>query len=229
MSFPRYVRGVMCRAAAPAAVVVLVAFALACGEEEALPQTSDTPTASPSLATATATPSPEAAATSSPAASPGGKAPDGCLSTERAYVDPAGRFAFCYPSDMELILTDSGHGPAPTVGHREETNRVTIVFVWQPDLRPEPCLPSYPLQEQNKVVRDFVLSNKTGKACYQDHYERDKAGNPTTLVKRSIDIQVPIASGNVYVYVALTGPDWVRQGVAVDDIASRALDSAVIY
>jgi hypothetical protein len=226
----------MCRLIAIASSIVLAAMAIACGEEEALPQIYETPTRSASLTTETATPAPDTGGTPTPsptpAAPPGGRAPEGCFSTELVYQDPASRFAFCYPTDMELVIADSGDGPAPTAMYPMlQENRVVVNFGWQPTLHSitgEPCVIS-PHVKQNEVIREFSVGGKTGKACLADQFESDRSGNPTTMRHKSIDIEVPISEGFIGVHVAVSGPDWSREGVSVTVIASRILDSAVIY
>ena len=175
------------------------------------------------LETPTPTPAP---------AAKGGTAPDGCLASELAYVDPGSRFAFRYPADMELITVDTGDGLAPTVMHPlGENNRVVVNFGWSPQRRSitgEPCIDS-PLLIVNRRIEDFFIAGRTVQACFQDHYERDDAGNPTALVYETIEMEVPVASGFVHVDAAFTGPDFVRQGLPVEETALRILGAAVIY
>jgi len=225
----------------PVIVVPLVALALAAGgagaylwlssagsTEEVVVQPTPTPTtaatAVPSL-TPTAVPSP------TPTPLPGGKAPDGCTSTEKAYVDPDGRFAFCYPSDMELVKVDTGEGIAPTVMHPlGQENRLVVNLVWTAQGRDgvvpnAPCIPSMPITKNERIL-DFDFSGTTVPACFQDHYD---AQRPDVLRYRSIDFEVPAKGGGVVqVSVALGGPDFRRDATPLDQMAGRILDSAVI-
>ena len=240
--------------AAPLVAVVLAgagvgayyAVAGAGSREEAPPaQATATPTPSPAEQ-ASATPTPAATktptATPTPPAAPtpateGGQAPKGCLRTELAYVDPGGRFAFCYPADMELVTVDTGEGIAPTVRHamtdvsQLQPNTASLTFSWQSQrhsMTGDPCTDS-PFLIQNRRIENFSIGGRTVAACLQDHYDRDQAGSATVLLYKTLEMEVPAASGFVGVYVAYTGPDFVRQGIAVDLIGGRILDSAAIY
>ena len=222
----------------PVVLAPLVALALAAGgagayfwltsggstEEAAVAQPTPTPTATtvPSL-TATAAPSP------TPTPLPGGKAPDDCAASEKAYVDPDGRFAFCYPADMELVTVDAGDGTtAAHVSHptEQDDNRVTVSF----GLRVEPYSPcGIDTMDivKNQRVSEFTFAGRTVEACFRDHFDRTQ---PDILRRKTIDFMVPAkGSDSLIVFASYGGPDWVRQGVPVEDVALRVLDSAAIY
>ena len=193
-------------------------------EEAAVAQPTPTPTA-----ITVPSPTPTAAPSPSPTLLPGGKAPNDCAPTESAYVDPAGRFAFCYLKDMELVTVDAGDGTtAVHVSHPtgQDDNRVTVSF----GLRVEPYSPcGIDTMDiiKNQRVRDFVFAGRTVEACFRDHYDRTQ---PDLLRRKTIDFMVAAkGSDPLIVFASYGGPAWVRQGVPVEDIALRVLDSAAIY
>jgi len=214
----------------PIVVAPLVALALAGGatgayfwlssgggEEEAVRQpAAETPTPTAS----TASPSP----TMAPTPLPGGKAPDDCATTEKSYVDPDGRFAFCYPADMELTTTETPRGLAATVQHPvTESDRVTATFGWVQEPSYVPCIES-PTIIKNQRFQDVIISGKTVSACFQDHYDRSQ---PERLLQTTIDLAVPMPSGEtILVLLAYSGA--MRDGIPVTDIADRILRSASI-
>lgn len=221
-----------------ALALLMLAPIVACDEaggEKPPPTATEQATASP-----TPTPTPALAVTPTPAATPateGGQAPNECLTSERAYVDPDGRFAFCYPADMELVTVDTGEGIAPTVRHpitnvnQLEPNTASVTFVWQSQrhsITGDPCTDS-PFLIQNRRIENFSIGGRSVDACLQDHYDRDDAGNPTVLLYKTLEMEVPAASGFLEVYAAYTGPGFVRQGIALELIAGRILHSAIIY
>ncbi len=168
-----------------------------------------------------------------PAPAEEGKAPGGCSAGELAYVDPDGRFAFCYPADMELVTVDTGEGIAPTVMHAlGEEKRVVVNVGWAPQRRSisgEACIDS-PYLIQNQKIEDFLIGGRAVQACFQDHYDRDDAGNPTTLVYQTIEMEVPVANGFIHVDAAyFGGAEAERNGTPVKEMALRLLNSAAIY
>ena len=205
------------------ATIALATTAAACGDaEEVSPATQGT-------VTDAATPSSAAPLPTTPTV---GKAPDGCLTGELAYSDPAGRFAFCYPNDMELVVVDSGQGPGPTVRHREsEKNRVSVTFgSWAAGKRSasgEICVDS-PHLIQNRRHGQLVIGGAAVDACFQDLYERDKAGSASYLLYRAVAVEIPVATGFMYIDSTYSGPEWQRAGTPVEQIMTRVLDSAVI-
>jgi hypothetical protein len=213
------------------------------GEEEIVQQVETaTPNASPSeapsvvpsptptfAATLSPTPPSEPAATPAETTAPPGKAPDGCVSGENAYVDSDGRFAFCYRSDMELATVKTADGIAPTVMHGlDEKNRVVVNLGWGPQHRNitgDPCV-DYPPIEKNKRTEDFTISGRIVAACYVDHFDPLR---PDVMDYKAIDMEVPTEGGGfVRVSIAYTGPDWTRGGVSVESIGERIVDSLVI-
>ena len=201
-------------------------------EEATIAQATPTPApAAEALPTATPTPTPALTPTPTPAPEEGGKAPKGCLAGELAYVDPDGRFAFCYPTDMGLFTVDTGEGIAVTVMHPlGQENRVVVNFGLSAQLRSitgAPCIDS-PLLIMNRRIEDFFIAGRTVQACFQDHFDVDEAGNPTAVVHKTIEMEVPVATGFVHVDAASTGPDFQRLGVPLQDIVLRILDSAAI-
>jgi hypothetical protein len=180
-----------------------------------------TPTVTPTDATPTSTPE------RTPTPLPGGKAPEGCVSSEKAYVDPDGRFAFCYPSDMQLTTVDPGDGTtAVTVQYpADENNTVSATIGWIRDPYSS-CIDSM-LVVKNRRMEDFSFAEETVKACFQDHYDPSR---PDTLVQSTVDFRVFTADGRpVQVLAVYGGPEFDRQGVAVTEIAMRLLDSSVVY
>ncbi len=224
----------------PAIVAPLVALALAGGgvgayfwlssgggtEEATVAQPTPTPTAT-AAPTVTPTVTPTAEPTPTPTPLPGGKAPEGCASTEKAYVDPDGRFAFCYPADMEVATVDAGDGTtAVTVQYPAGANNTvsaTVGWIREPY---SPCIDSM-LVVKNRRIENFSFAGKIVKACFQDHYD---PARPDTLVQSSLDFRVFTSDDRpVQVLAVYGGPNFERQGVAVADIAMRIVASTVIH
>jgi len=224
----------------PLIIAPLVALALAAGsaggyfwltsgggEEEVVVQTTATPTG-----TAVASATPTASPSSTPL--PGGKAPEGCASSEKAYVDPDARFAFCYPIDMDMEVSTSGtgEGQAVTVMHPLwQDNRVVANWGWvfqgRVGLEPDaPCIPS-PTIIKNRTIRELTIDSKVVKACFQDHYDRTR---PEVLLYKTIQMEVPAKSGDVVqIEVASFGPSWIRNDIPSEELVTRILDSSVVY
>jgi hypothetical protein len=79
----------------------------------------------------------------------------------------------------------------------------------------------------NERVEDFVFARRTVQACFRDHYD---PAQPDVLRRKTIDFMVSSQEAkSVIVYAVYTGPDFVRQGMSVVEIAMRILGSAVIY
>ena len=203
------------------------------GAEEEIVQETATASVAPSQ-TATVDAAGSPTATVEPAASPaptpvGGQAPDGCVTGEFVYEDPAGRFAFCHPSDMEVATVKTADGIAPTVMHGlDEKNRVVVNLGWGPQHRNitgDPCV-DYPPIEKNRRTEDFAISGKIVAACYVDHFDPLR---PDVMDYKAIDMEVPTEGGGfVRVSIAYTGPDWTRAGVPVESIGERIVRSVVI-
>ena len=185
--------------------------------------------ASPTATSAAeASPTPTAAPTATEVA---GKAPDGCLPTELAYVDPAGRFAFCYPKDMELITTDEGgNGTGAIIRHPiTDRDRVVATFGWiksRSSGTGDPCVDADYSIIKNQTVADYILSGKAVPTCFQDRYALKE---PDVLENKAVRMEVPAAGGGfVGILVVYGRPGSERIGVAVDDIAMRILTSTVV-
>jgi hypothetical protein len=194
--------------------------AAACGEaEEVIPTdqpgtVTDTPFASP---TEKATPSP---ATATPAA---GRAPDGCIpGEEKAYEDPDGRFAFCYPASAAVDEASTSNGVA--VNLRYVDGETDVGFIFGLDADPySPC---------GVVRNDFLLTKEerleitavglqSVNACYRDVY--DLSGEQ--LVYKAIDFSYQTESGSqVIVYAAYSEPSGSTKGF---DVVQRVLTSIV--
>jgi hypothetical protein len=203
------------------------------GEEGAAARATPTPEATYARLTPTPIPDPGPAdAPPQPPAVEGGQAPKGCLSTELAYVDPAGRFAFCYPKDMKLLTTDEGHnGTGAIVRHPiSDRDRVVATFGWnlyRSSVTGDPCIAAESLIVKNQTVADYSLSGKTVPTCFQDRYALKQ---PQVIEDKVVRMEVPAAGGGfVAVFLAYGGPDFQRDGLPVEDIALRFLDSVVIY
>ena len=189
-------------------------------EEATVAQPTAAPTPTPTPAEG---PLPTATPTAIPApAAEGGKAPDGCLAGELAYVDPDGRFAFCYAADMELVTVDTGEGIAPTVRHPvTDVNRVVVTFVWTAEGRVgvvpnAPCFENMPIVK-NERIEEHVFAARNVQACFQDHYD---PAQPEVLSYTSVDFEIAVSTGGVIqVSIAQTGPDWMRQGVPLPPAA----------
>jgi hypothetical protein len=217
----------------PVVLVPLVALALAGGgvgayfwlssgggvEEAVVAQPTATPTPTPPPSAIQPSPTPTTA--------PGGMAPDGCLASELVYADPGGRFAFCYPADMELATVRGEEGIGATVQYPvNDTDRVVVTFGWEQSPSYKPCIES-PTIIKNARIENLLIAGKTVSACFQDHYDPSR---PDVFLHTTIDFAVPAATGTpVLVLVAHTGPNSVRNGVPVAIIAMRILHSAVVY
>lgn len=206
-------------------VMILIAAAIAgCGEAEEQ-SARETPSALTPVAT-TAAPS------ASDAPPPeGGKAPDGCLQGEKAYVDPEGRFAFCYLEGMGIATVDTDDGFGVTAMHPlEQDNRVIVNVVWTTIARLgwvdiAPCIDS-PEIIKNRELRPITIDGVTVEACFQDHYD---PLDPDLLKYQTIQAEVPATDDSVVRYnIAITGPDFVRDGKPSEDLAQRVIDSSVI-
>ena len=219
----------------PVVVAPLVALALAAGgagaylwlssggsEQEVVAQPTSTPTATtvPSL-TPTAVPSP------TPTPLPGGKAPEGCVADEKAYVDPDGRFAFCYPKDMEVTTADTKFGTAVNVTHPlGEDNRVTFSAGGTIDPY-QPCIIESPTIVKNERIEALSVDGETVQACFRDHYDQ---AQPDVLLYKSIDFMIKTEDGRpVIAVITYSGPDFERAGVPLKEVVMRMMGSAAIY
>jgi hypothetical protein len=180
---------------------------------------------SPAVTTPTPTPPPTDTPTPTPApAAKSGTAPDGCLTSELAYVDPDGRFAFCYPSEMELKTADTGDGmvaanvagPIDPAGNR-------VIVIW--GLRVEPyelCGIDSPTVVKNQIIEDFTVAGMTVQACFKDHFDRTQ---PDVLLHKTIDFMGQTSGGqSVIVFVTFTGPNFAT----AEATSMRILDSGVL-
>jgi hypothetical protein len=141
---------------------------------------------------------------------------------EKAYVDPDGRFAFCYPGDMQLVTGETTNSIATSVTHNpNEKNRVFVSLYWAPEHRNatgDPCVEYAPIVK-NRHTEDYTISGNVVVACYVDHFDPSQ---PDVMDYKTIEMEVPAGVGGyVQVSVAYTGPDWTRAGVSVDSIAQR--------
>src|SRR5437773_5860161 len=128
------------------------------------------PSAIPSPSPATPTPS---ASSLTPTPASGGQAPGGCVSGELVYQDPAGRFAFCYPADMQLG-TDTGptsavHGIAAGVRYPldGEADSLAVSLVWQStpsSIDGRPCTSGEFIVKEERG-EPCVISGLSGQAC----------------------------------------------------------------
>ena len=223
--------------AAPLVAVVLVGagvgayYAVAgagSGEEAPAAQPTSTPTPTQQTAatpTPEPTPAPDPDPTPTPTPAPsteGGQAPKGCLPTELAYVDPDGRFAFCYPSDMELATIDSQDGiqAANVQQANTEPQQVAVNVAWRPERRSatgELCSAS-PFIVKNRRIEVLSISGRSIEACMQDHYDPSQ---PDVLLHTTIEIEVPSTGGGfVRVFAGYTEPDAA--------VVVRILDSVLI-
>lgn len=194
------------------------------GEEEAV-VVQPTPTAQPSPS-ATAVPT----VTDTPAPQPtpeAGKAPDGCLESEKAYVDPDGRFAFCYPGDMELatVDTDGDAAAAHVTYSTEQPNWVSVSFgiVVEPY---ELCGFDSPTIVKKQRIAELIVSGQTVQACYKDHYD---PSNPDSLLYKSIEFEMKMGGKPLFVLAGYSGPDFQRGGVPLEEVVMRVLDSTLVY
>ena len=177
------------------------------------------------------------AAAPSPTPTPGatevaGKAPDGCLSTELAYVDPGARFAFCYLKDAELTtvdgLDDGVYLPAAHVFYPPRHNNiVTISFgivIWPY----EPCKIDSMDILKNERTEQISVDGQSVEACRKDRYAQkqpDKYVGTHVLFRLITDKGEP-----VLVEVSYIEPDPARAGMLIENrVVSRVLDSTVIY
>ena len=211
-------------------------LAVACGDGA-----SDTPTvlSSPTPSTATPTPAAEVVTSSPTATSAPGKAPGGCLSGELAYVDPDGRFAFCYPSDMEFFtgvrrgINDAGvavHGLGagglyPVEG---DASLLSVGLNWQigqSSINGKPCTSGdFGIGEER--IEPIVISGRTGLVCFQDRYHPDA---PDVVWRINQRAEVPVDNG-VYVVIDVTyAPALGRAGIPAEQLAARFLESVVVY
>jgi len=198
-------------------------------DDEVLPDARSITTTS---ATSAPSDSPTSASltTKSPTAtSPAVVAPATCRANEKAYHDPAARFAFCYPSGMQVT---TGEGAAGSVAVTvmdpfDEPDRIVVAIGWEPQrhsVTGEACLDSEFLI-LNKVIRAESIAGQQVDVCYQDHYERDKADNPTELLYKTIEMEIPGQGGFISVYASYFGPNFQRDGLASDDVIKRTIES----
>lgn len=185
----------------------------------AVVQTSPEP--SPAVTTAEE-PAPATSATK------GGQAPDACLTGESAYVDPDGRFAFCYPAEMELVTVDTPQGLAATVQFPpvDDPRMVTVTATYGLVEDPFQLCNDSPFVIGNERIEDLMVAGVTVQACFQEHFDRSQ---PPVLLFTTVEFIVPTKSGTpVQVLIGYGPPDRVRDGVSVRDIAFRTLQSAVV-
>ena len=168
------------------------------------------------------TPAPAPSPTPTPAATQvAGKAPDGCLSTELAYVDPAGRFAFCYPKDMEFSAPDTGFEglKEADVGSVAQPSQELIRF-GVINIPYRTCDLDLMTIARNITVDDLTVDSQTVKACHKDHYDRKQAD---AFLFHTIDFAVTTEDGRpVVVYVNYSGAE-------EEEVVKRVLYSTVIY
>jgi len=181
--------------------------------------------------TADLTPTPALSPTRTPTATEvAGKAPDGCLSSERAYSDPDGRFAFCYPGDGELTTAHNdldGLTAANFFYPTHINSDVRIAFgigIWPYD----PCGIDSMAVEKNIRIERIVVDGQTVDACFKDHYDHSE---PAAFLFTSLVFRVETEDGRkVIAEVEYTSPDPALTGTLVkEEIANRLLDSTAVH
>lgn len=156
------------------------------------------------------------------------KTPDNCLSGEKAYVDPDGHFAFCYPDDMELHTVETSDGVGVTAMHPlADEDRVVAHWSWVAQGRVgqvpgAPCRP-HPTEVKSRTIKEIAVDDIAVQACFQDHFDRV---DTKRFLYSTIEMELPATDGGVIqIWLAYTG---TRNGVPTKDIALRILDSGVI-
>ena len=216
------------------------------GTEEAVQvHPSASPSALPSLTPSprpSAVPSPSetpSAPSPTPTALPGGQAPGGCVSGEQVYQDPAERFAFCYPADMQVGTSEPYEGKTGVrVGYAiGDPEAVEVLVGWDQYPAYVPCQEAGEgLEARNRRFQDLTIDGGATTGCFQDLYPACKPGasdppcDPGAFYLTTIDFAVPVTTGrSVLVLVAYAGDTVTRDGVALPAIWRRILDSARIY
>jgi hypothetical protein len=191
------------------------------------PSVLDTPEPS-ATATAVETPTPTSTPERTPTPLPSGKAPNDCATSEKVSLDSKGRFAFCYPADMELVKSEGADGAvAVHVSYRaDEPNWIDVSFGL--DVEPyDTCGFQEITLVKNQRTADIVVDGQQVVACFKDHYEYK---SPDVLFFKSIEFQTTTEDGKpVIVRAAYSGPDFERDGVPSEEVVMRILGSSVVY
>lgn len=208
------------------------------GGEEEIVQSQATATstfteASPSTTPTGTSPSATPAETATPAGTPlpGGKAPDGCTPGEKAYVDPDGRFAFCYLDDMHLTSDETSEGVGVLARRPEDSSDATapggvlVQLYWSAqhhEVTGDPCIESLS-GEKNRRVADSTIAGIVVPTCFSDHSDPQQED---VLSYKRLSADVPVPSGGfliVIVSYSATDPEGAEQ--PVDQIVLRILES----
>jgi hypothetical protein len=201
------------------ALLLLTAAACADSSEEVLPDghSSQTPIAS---VQPTATPVP-------PAETPvnGGLAPDGCSSSELAYIDPDNRFAVCYRSDMNVrtVRDPTASGTSVTLQYPlTDLNRASVAIGWEQTPSYIPCVESLDVIK-NQHMEKIVVSRMIIDACVEDHYD---VSHPDVYLSTTIDFAIPRKGGDpILVEAGYTGENVTRSGLSARAVTNRILSS----
>jgi hypothetical protein len=153
------------------------------------------------------------------------------VSGELVYQDPAGRFAFCYPNDMQLS-TDAGpasdlYGIAVSVRYPKERDDdfLRAGLYWaSSDVTGKPCT-SGEYHIRNERLEPYVISGITGTACLQDRYRQDA---PDILWRRNTRVELPMENGGLVIVDITYAPAFTSAGRAVDQLIARFLDSTLL-